>query len=170
MLTITPATSNDTQTVLAILLDATRWLQSRSLPTWSPNALLPVMAAAIERNEVYLAYLDAQPAGTISIQWTDETYWGERSDDAGYIHKLATLRAVAGQHIGAQMLSWAEDLIEHGGRPYARLDCHATNPAINHFYVMAGYEPRGSLVVPELTGGVMLNLYEKRLLKPLPGC
>src|ERR1700690_3083829 len=102
MLTIVPATSADMETVIAVLTDAVYWLQSRELPTWNLDTLPVVMSSALSRGEVYLARLNDQPVGTVSIQWSDPPFWGERPDDAGYIHKLAVTRAAAGQHIGAQ--------------------------------------------------------------------
>jgi ribosomal protein S18 acetylase RimI-like enzyme len=159
MLTMTPATAADTDSVIAVLMNAVQWLHSRGLPTWNPNTLPYVMEPLIARGEVYLARINDQPVGTVTVQWSDPAFWGERPDDAGYIHKLAIMRSVAGQQIGAQMVSWAESLIMQHGRPYARLDCHAENPAINRFYQSAGYQVRGIVTVH----GVPLNLYEKPL-------
>lgn len=158
-LSISAATATETDSVIAILNDAIHWLQSRNLPTWNPDILPSVMNTLITRGEVYLARMDNQPVGTVTVQWSDPAFWGERPDDAGYIHKLAIMRTVAGQHIGAQMVNWAESLIVQRGRPYARLDCHAENPTINRFYQSAGYQPRGVIMLQ----GVPLNLYEKPL-------
>ena len=159
MLKITPAAAADTDSVILVLKDAVQWLQSRGLPTWNPDTLQSVMGALICRGEVYLAWMNDQPVGTVTVQWSDPAFWGEQPDDAGYIHKLAVMRSVAGQQIGAQMVSWAEELIKQKGRPYARLDCHADNPAINRFYQAAGYQLRGLITVQD----VPLNLYEKPL-------
>src|SRR5450432_2822984 len=142
MLTIVPASAEETHAVIAILTEAACWLDSRGLPSWSPDSLQVVMTAAVSRGEVYLARIDDQPVGTISVQWSDPALWGQQPDDAGYVHKLAIVRAAAGQHIGAEMLKWGEGLIAEHGRPYARLDCHAENPTINAFYEAAGYQVR----------------------------
>lgn len=164
MLKVDLATPAETNTVIEILVDAVRWLESRGLPTWSPDVLADIMPAAVDRGEVYLARLDDQPVGTVSIQWSDAVYWGERPDDAGYIHKLAITRAAAGQHVGTQLLDWSERFIAARGRPYARLDCHAANPTINQFYRAAGYELRGTVDV----NSPVLNLYEKLLQPSVP--
>ncbi|MEP7285142.1 MAG: GNAT family N-acetyltransferase [Chloroflexota bacterium] len=157
MLIIDPATSPET--VIDILTEASLWLQSRDLPSWTPATLAPVINAAIARGEVYIARIDNQPVGTISVQWADPAFWGERPDDAGYVHKLAIVRSAAGQHTGGQLLDWAEHLIAAQGRRYARLDCHAENPTINRFYQGAGYQVRGTLMIQN----VPFNLYEKPL-------
>src|SRR5690348_6324808 len=102
MLTINTATSNDMDTVIAILTDAARWLQSRGLATWDPATLPEVMSKPVARGEVYIARLDDHPAATVTVQWSDPFFWGERPDDAGYIHKLAVMRTAAGKKLGAQ--------------------------------------------------------------------
>lgn len=160
MLTISPAIVPETDIVVGLLTEAALWLQSRGLPTWNPDTLLALMSAAVQRGEVYLARINDQPVGTVSIQWSDPMYWGERPDDAGYIHKLAITRAAAGQRIGVQLLSRAERLIADQERPIARLDCHAENPTINRFYQAVGYQLRGNATIR----GVPLSLYEKRIL------
>jgi ribosomal protein S18 acetylase RimI-like enzyme len=160
LLTIVPASAEETHAVIAILSEAARWLGSRGLPSWNPDTLPVVMSAAVSRGEVYLARIDDRPVGTISVQWSDPTMWGEQPDDAGYIHKLAIVRAAAGQHIGAEMLTWGEGLIAEHGRRFARLDCHAENPTINAFYEAAGYQLRGGIMFHD----VLLNLREKRLV------
>jgi len=160
MLTIQSATPAETDIVIDILVDAVRWLESRGLPTWSPDGLADTMPNAVRRGEVYLARIDERPVGTVSIQWADPVYWGQRPDNAGYIHKLAIMRAAAGQQIGAQLLAWSEQMIVARDLPFARLDCHAANPFINHFYQAAGYKSRGTVV----TNNRLLNLYEKAVL------
>lgn len=163
MLTIKLATSAETDQVVAILVEASRWLQSRNILSWKPDVLPAQMQAAVARGEVYLAWKDGQAIGTVTVMWSDVAYWGERPDDAGYIHKVAVRRAAAGQNVGAQMVSWAEQLILERRRPFARLDCQADNPTINQFYQSAGYELRGSIDTPIFP----LNLYEKRLHAPI---
>ncbi len=159
MLEIRQATLAEMNIAIGILAEAARWLASRGLPSWNPDTLPAVMNVSLTRGDVYLAWINDQPVGTITVQWSDVLYWGERPDDAGYIHKLAIVRSAAGQHLGAQLLPWAESLIAERGRHYARLDCHASNPMINAFYEAAGYQLRGTLTFPE----VALNLREKLL-------
>ncbi len=158
-LTVCMAAPAETETAIGILAEAARWLQSRGIPTWTPESLPPVIGPAVARGEVYLAWMDDQPVGTVSVQWSDLVFWGERPDDAGYIHKLATARAAAGQQVGARLLAWAENLIAERGRQYARLDCHAENPFINRFYRVAGYQVRGTVTLQ----GIPMNLCEKWL-------
>ncbi len=153
------ASGEDTPHVLAILTDAVFWLNSRGLPTIDPSTLDAVMIPAVARGEVYLAWLNGAAVGTITLQWADPLNWGERPNDAGYIHKLAVIRAAAGNQIGAHMVAWAEDQIIAAGRGYSRLDFPASNPAMHRFYGQLGYELRGEKVI----NGMTLSLGEKLL-------
>lgn len=156
---IVKAALTEADTVISILKEAAHWLIGRGLPGWNPVSLEETMLRDIQRGVVYLAILDRQPVGTITVWWSDVMLWGERPDDAGYIHKLAVSRAFAGHRIGLHLLTWAEAMIAGEGRPYARLDCQAANPTINRFYQDAGYVPRGVTTLNEM----QLNLYEKSL-------
>jgi len=160
-LDIRQAVPAEAHLAIAILAEASRWLQSRRLPTWSAESLPAVIEPAVSRGEVYLAWLPdwPEPVATVSLQWSDPDFWGERPDDAGYIHKLASVRAISGYHIGAQVLRWAEDQIVARARPFARLDTSADNPAINHYYLNAGYQICGQI----LRRNILFNLYEKPL-------
>lgn len=153
----------DMNTVIGILQDAAYWLLSKQLPTWQPNAFEPVVIPAIARGEAYLAKLDGQPVATFILQWSDKPFWGDRPDEAGYIHKLAVVRAAAGKSIGNYILKWAEAKIAATGRKYLRLDCKQDNPTINQYYQQAGFNLCGVTTV----GNFKANLYEKVVIKTL---
>jgi len=93
-LDIEKVTVDDLDTVFSILLDAVQWLRQKGLKAWDPSSLKKTLLLSIEADEVYLAKLNQQPVGTITVQWLDPALWGERPNDAGYIHKLAVLRAL----------------------------------------------------------------------------
>jgi len=159
MLQVLQAAVDDTPHVLAILTDAALWLRSRGIPAWDPAQLDAVMSPAVMRGEVYLAWLNGVAVGTVTLQWADPLFWADRPDDAGYIHKLAVVRAAAGQQIGEHMVVWAEGQISATGRRYSRLDFPANNPAMQRFYARLGYESRGEKVI----NGMTFSLREKLL-------
>jgi ribosomal protein S18 acetylase RimI-like enzyme len=97
--------------------------------------------------------------GTITLQWSDPVLWNGASPDAGYIHKLAVVRAYAGRKIGEEMLRWAEKQALLAGKKYLRLDCLASNRIIRDYYEKAGYIHKGDI---SPTGG-WASLYEKSL-------
>ncbi|MGH2598180.1 MAG: GNAT family N-acetyltransferase, partial [Dehalococcoidia bacterium] len=95
-----------------------------------------------------------------SVAWADPFYWGERPDDAGYVHKLAVREDAAGGGVGQEILRWAEERVRHAGRDFVRLDCDADNPRLNAYYRDAGFELQGMLVRED---GLRMNLYEKTI-------
>jgi ribosomal protein S18 acetylase RimI-like enzyme len=93
------------------------------------------------------------------LQWSDEEVWGEVPDDAGYVHGLAIRRGEAGKGLGRRLPSWAEDRAARTGRRCLRLDCAASNRALNAYYERAGFRPRGRRTV----WGLEVRLYEKEV-------
>ncbi len=142
---------------IEILQDAARWLISRNIPSWQPESLPAKIIPAVARGEVFVLKQKQEALATISLQWSDEFYWGKQPDDAGYVHKLAVRRDFAGQKLGEYLLQWAEAQIQARGRPYVRLDCERDNPIINRYYQGAGFKLCGAKEASEF--GV--NLYEK---------
>lgn len=160
-LTIVRAGGADVEVCLALLLDAARRQAELGARPWPAEHLAAFVPEAATRGELYLARRDAVPAGTITLQWADPLFWGERPDDAGYVHKLAVPQAAAGQGAGRTLLRWAEATVAAGGRPFVRLDCDADNPRINAYYHAAGFALAGVRAFPD---GGRWSLYEKRVL------
>ena len=148
-------------TVLGILGEAAEWLASRGIPDqWKPGSFSrESFLDQIRRREVYLAGLGEEVVGTITLQWTDETFWKEAAPDAGYVHKLAVKRAFAGRGLGLRMLEWAARQASTAGKKYLRLDCVADNKRICEYYERAGFMPRGNMQHSLWK----LRLYEKKL-------
>jgi GNAT superfamily N-acetyltransferase len=151
----------DLDRVLEILEEASRWLASKGLETqWrSSPAFRQTIKDNIERGEVYVAKDPKKTLGTITLQWSDRKFWGELSQDVGYIHKLAITRSHAGQHLGLRMLQWAEGKARAEGKRCLRLDCLAGNRIIREYYERAGFVHMRDTEAP----GWRASLYEKKL-------
>jgi GNAT superfamily N-acetyltransferase len=134
-------------TVARLLDEATIWVGERGFEQWPLPFPHDEIAAAIERGEVYVAELDGDVVGTVTLLWDDPTYWGQRPADAAYVHKLAVNRACAGQRIGAAVIEWADATATASGRAFLRLDTLRDNPGIRAYYERLGFEHRGDLVV-----------------------
>jgi ribosomal protein S18 acetylase RimI-like enzyme len=82
--------------------------------------------------------------------------WGERQDNACYLHRLAVDMDHHNQQIGRKLLHWMEDhiVLSNG---YLRLDCVAANPALNSFYQRAGFTFAGYIG----EGADKFSTYEK---------
>jgi ribosomal protein S18 acetylase RimI-like enzyme len=154
----------DVDEIVAVLSEAARWLLSRGIRQWPDPFPRERVERLVRRGDFYLAWLDAEPAATLAMQWSDPTFWGEQPDDAGYVHALAVRRAQAGRGLGARLLDWAETQVVASGREFLRLDCLAQNHALRRFYEGEGFEPRGEVAVDDLVA----MRFERRCPAPEP--
>ena len=109
-LEVVRAEPSDLDSVVSILEEVAQWIITKGIDQWPatlPGHWRQRIAESIQRKEVYLARLDGEPVGTLTLQWSDELVWGNVPDDAGYVHKLAIRRAVAGRGLGHYLLGWA---------------------------------------------------------------
>lgn len=154
--------SSEIDTVVDILEEAASWLASRGIDQWRQGSFLgpryDSIADQVYRGEVYLATLDGEPVGTLTLQWEDKNFWGDVSDAAIYVHRIAIRRAYAGKGLGLRLLQWAESTAAKAGKSFLRLDCMAENSALCEYYEYAGFECRGEIQGKGWRG----RLYEKR--------
>ena len=152
------AQADDLVELLALFEEVRAWMIDRGVNTWRPVALWrDLIAQKIARRVVYLARLDAQVVGTLTLDWKAEDLWDAPAPQAGYLAHFATRRALAGRGIGAQMLGWAEAEARRSGKAALRLDCAAENRALCVYYERAGFELRSTVTLE----GFQIALYEK---------
>jgi ribosomal protein S18 acetylase RimI-like enzyme len=149
-------------TVAELLDEATVWVGERGYEQWPLPFPHGEIAAAIEREEVYLAEIEGDPVATVTLLWDDQQYWPAAEPDAAYVHKLAVRRAAAGRRIGQAIVEWADRTAAAAGRDFLRLDCLRDNPGIRAYYERLGFEHRGDLVV----NGRDMSIYERRVHTP----
>jgi GNAT superfamily N-acetyltransferase len=152
----------DVAAVAALLDEATVWVGERGYEQWPLPFPRDEVAAAIERDEVFVAELDGDPVATVTLLWDDPLYWPDAPPDAAYVHKLAVSRACAGQKIGHAIVEWADQTAAAAGRDFLRLDCLRDNPGIRAYYERLGFEHRDDLVV----NGRDMSIYERRVHTP----
>lgn len=159
-LRVTRAAAGDLDSVMAILGDATAWLESRGIDQWHADPRLRArIAGRIARGEMWLCWRGDAPIATLALQWADEEMWGARPPDAGYVHGLAVRRAWAGHGIGRALLDWAAQEVARAGRGWLRLDCAAHNAALKAYYEAAGFTYRGDRTYSDGEGAS--SLYER---------
>ena len=107
--------------------------------------------------QLFVVELDGAVAAVFVLQREDRRFWGERQDDALYLHKLAVRRSFAGRGLGAQVVEWALARTRAEARTYLRLDCLRGNPEIRAYYEALGFEERGEVD----TGAFVCSLYER---------
>jgi GNAT superfamily N-acetyltransferase len=153
------AEAPDLDTVVDILTEAARWEEREGLPHPWP---IPFPAGRVEpqlaKGNVYLAENAAGDSlGTVTLQWEDAAYWGERPPDAGYVHRLAVRRAFAGRRVGVRILAWAEEETRARSREFLRLDTLVVRSRLHEYYAALGFRRVGVATV----GGLDVVLLEK---------
>ena len=138
--TVMLAEPGDTSALLSMLKDVDEWLLRRGIePGVPPRPIDDIIADRIALGKLYVARLEGtagEIVGTITLEWTDDGVWGDRhpTDDACYVHGLATRRTRASQGIGLALLRWAEVYARARGKGYLRLDCDGNNRALRAYY------------------------------------
>ncbi|WP_106494963.1 GNAT family N-acetyltransferase [Lentibacillus sp. Marseille-P4043] len=140
------ANEQDTAIVLQLLKDVANWLREKGIQQWG---YLGSGGEDQEINQDILAgttYVVEDAQGNIVATFNlspkqndwDVEMWGERNDEAYYLHRLAVARGHHNQQIGKRLLRWIDDnMLMNDG--YLRLDCVAGNPVLNDYYQQAGF-------------------------------
>ena len=142
-LVVSLAEPQDVDAIVELWTDADAWMRRRGIePGVPPLPLYEIISRRIARGKTCIARRTSSTGeivGTITLEWVDDGVWSDRrSDEACYVHGLATKRAHAGQGIGLALLQWAEERARAAGKSYLRLDCDPGNPALRAYYERAG--------------------------------
>jgi len=152
------ACHEDADTVADLLDEATVWVGELGFEQWPLPFPRDELAEAIDRGEVYVVEgEDDEPVATLALLQDYPQYWGDRPQDALYLHKFAVRRDRAGRGVGAAVVEWANAEAAEAGREFLRLDCLCDNPRIRDYYEDLGFEHRGDLVL----NGRNMSLYER---------
>ncbi|UFS95440.1 GNAT family N-acetyltransferase [Nocardia huaxiensis] len=120
------------------------------------------VAQAIRGGETWIAEIDGEPAGTITVNdRADEGLWspGELAD-AVIVHYMIVDLRFAGQRVGDALLAHAAMLARTRHRTWVRLDAWTTNPGLHDYYRRAGFR-LARIAGPEATGPSRA-LFERR--------
>lgn len=165
-LTFRKATAADAPALVRLHDSAALWQLARGIDQWRPGAKDEAhFRTRMRDGEVWLAHSDDHLAGAFELWWDDPAAWGPRPPDAGYVHRLMATPHTAPPGTGRRMLAEAESRITAEGRPYARLDCLASNPRLRTYYEAAGYTVAGVQAAKDGGSGssYAVTLLEKRL-------
>ncbi|GGN28287.1 GNAT family N-acetyltransferase [Streptomyces fuscichromogenes] len=165
-LTYRRATPSDARTLVRLRDSAALWQLARGIDQWKPGEKDEThFRTRMRKGEVWLAHAGSHLAGACELWWDDPAAWGPRPADAGYLHRLMTTPHTAPPGTGRHLLAHAESRITATGRPYARLDCLASNPRLRAYYESAGYQVVGEQPAKEGGSGspYAVTLLQKRL-------
>ena len=139
------ARADDLDEVADVLAECSAWLRSKGIIQWPdrfpPNQFLP----SFEAGDLYVVDGESALAATVTLQWSDPMFWGDRAD-AGFLHRMGVRRSSAG--LGAGIMQWADAEVLVRGRQYLCLDCLSTNDRLRRYYEDHGYSMVGELTGP----------------------
>ncbi len=139
------ATPADVPAAAAVMTAAAAWLINRGMWLWDLNEVsVEATTKFVEAGELYVAVQDTAIVGTFVIQWEDREVWPHAEPgEAGYVHRLAVARHVAGTGVSTALLDAAAEVARSVGCAFLRLDASAGHPPLQPFYERHGFQPRG---------------------------
>lgn len=136
----------DVAEVVGLLTEAAAWARDRGIERWWPIPFPErIVRRGVERGEVFLVHRTDELVGTIALAREDPLMWGDQPPVAGYVHRLAVRRSLAGAGLGRAILEWADGEVRRWGRSKLRLDCLATNAALRRYYLGLGFREVGTV-------------------------
>ena len=166
-LRVVAAEAGDLDQYIDLLEELADWLEARGLKQWPRGRVRrssAYFAGSIARQEVQLAFLGNELAGTLRLLMKDPIVWPEfPDDDAVYVYNLGVRRSWAGCDLGSRLLDWAARRALTLQRRFVRLDCKPDNPFLRRYYEHKGFIARGEVDAqyPDPVGLERLCRYEK---------
>jgi GNAT superfamily N-acetyltransferase len=169
-LEVRSAAADDIEAVADILAEVSAWLLTKGIRQWPARFPSDFFDGYVRRGELYVATVEDEIVGTVTLQWLDPPFWGERQN-AGFVHRLAVRRAHAG--CGRTLLDWAEKQAVQQGRSFLCLDTLTSNTRLRRYYEDLGFRAVGEIsgladhpTDPAL-GRWRAVLYEKAIAEPM---
>jgi hypothetical protein len=109
-LSIRRADIGDLSDVLELLSEGGRWMAALGEGSAWPDPFPPAQVQPLlDQGSVYLAELPALgTVATFALLWEMDPNWGSQMSSAGYLHRLAVRRSLAGHRIGREIIEWAD--------------------------------------------------------------
>ena len=139
------AAPDDIDAVADILAEVSAWLRTKGIRQWPARFPADFFDGYVRRGELYVATIGNEIVGTVTLQWRDPPFWGERQD-AGFVHRLAVRRTHAG--CGRTLLDWAEQQAVQQGRSFLCLDTLSSNTRLRRYYEELGFRAVGEISGP----------------------
>jgi GNAT superfamily N-acetyltransferase len=141
MIHIRQATAADTQTIHAMLVEASQWVDALGIVMWQEGeADQERIAAEVEAGQFYIAILDREPAGIIRFQLEDALFWPDIPPGrSAFVHRLVAPRRFKGRGVSTALLEWAANHARELGRETLRLDCDAHREKLRQLYERFGF-------------------------------
>jgi GNAT superfamily N-acetyltransferase len=112
------------------------------------------------RGQCWLVEEGGRAIGTVTIDdCADEEFWRPEDDpdNALYLHRMVTIREVAGREIGSALLDWASRRAASLGKRWVRLDAWRSNSGLYRYYTERGFELVRTVELPHRTSGALFQ-------------
>lgn len=163
-----PATLGDLALICRLRVQRTAWLTARGSDQWTVagrgraiETFAAAVGRALDRGETWIAEIDGEPAGTITVNHrADPDLWSPwELAESVIVHFMIVDLRFAGRHVGHHMLAHAAHLADHQHRPWVRLDAWTTNTELHAYYRRAGFTL--ARIAGPLTAGPSRALFER---------
>lgn len=161
-ITVRPARPDELDTVADLWEQASRWLASRGIDQWQYPPRREVIAYNIAAGDQCWVEEDGLVIGTATLDdCADEEFWQpeDQPDEALYLHRMVTVREVAGREIGSALLDWASRRAESMGKKWLQLDAWRSNRELQRYYADRGFRHLRTVELPHRRSGA---LFERR--------
>ncbi|RDC57225.1 GNAT family N-acetyltransferase [Pedobacter chinensis] len=120
----------------------------------------------IAENRQYKILVNGKVACVFAVTFSDKLIWGDRDQDAVYIHRIVTHPDFRGFSFVKEIIKWAKEYATQNGIKYIRMDTWADNEKLLSYYTSCGFEYVGVVTMEESEGlpkhyeGISLSLFE----------
>jgi GNAT superfamily N-acetyltransferase len=159
-ITVRPARADELDTVAELWDEASRWLGSRGIDQWQYPPRRETIAHNIAAGECWLVEEEGRVIGTITVDdCADEEFWRPEDDpdDALYLHRMVTIREVAGREIGSALLDWASRRAASLGKQWVRLDAWRSNRELQRYYMDRRFQYVRTMDLPHRRSGALFQ-------------
>lgn len=160
-ITVRPARAHELDTVVRLWDEAARWLASRGSDQWQYPARREAIARSIAAgDQCWLVEEDGRVIGTITVDdHADPEFWRPEDDpeNALYLHRMVTIREVAGREIGSALLDWASRRAAGLGKQWVRLDAWRSNSELQRYYANRQFKHVRTVELPHRRSGALFQ-------------
>lgn len=120
----------------------------------------------IDENRQYKILVDGESACVFAVTFNDQLIWGERDQDAIYIHRIVTHPEFRGLSFVKEIINWAKDYAAKNSIKFIRMDTWADNEKLLEYYTSCGFDYVGVVSMEKTDGlpkhyeGISLSLFE----------
>ncbi|MNK35205.1 Acetyltransferase (GNAT) family protein [compost metagenome] len=120
----------------------------------------------IAENRQYKILVGGEIACVFAVTFNDKLIWGDRDQDAIYIHRIVTHPNFRGYAFVKEIIKWARQYSLDNELKYIRMDTWADNEKLLEYYTGCGFGYVGVVTMQKTDGlpkhyeGISLSLFE----------